>query len=210
MKKNRTLRVSALLLALTLITTCFVGGTFAKYTSSTEGSDVATVAKWSFHVGSTEFATTDPTTFAFNLFDTIKDTGRIDEKDVVAGKIAPGTSGQFLMAIRNTSEVNAKYTVALTETNASNVPLQYSVNGTDWKGSIAELSMDALTDKSLKYGLLDLVTVYWRWVFDENVVGERLHAGQTDGTDTALGIAAQEASVPSVQITAKVTATQVD
>ena len=209
MKKNRTLRVSALLLALTLITTCFVGGTFAKYTSSTTGSDDATVAKWSFHVGNTEFATTDTTTFAFNLFDTIRDT-RGDENDVVAGKIAPGTSGQFLMAIRNTSEVNAKYTVALTETNASNVPLQYRVNGTDWKDSIAELSMDALTDKSLNHGLVDLVTVYWRWVFDENVVGERLHAGQTDGTDTALGIAAQEASVPSVQITAKVTATQVD
>ena len=208
MKKNRTLRVSALLLALTLITTCFVGGTFAKYTSSTTGSDDATVAKWSFHVGSTEFATTDPTTFAFNLFDTIRDTVG-DENDVVAGKIAPGTAGQFRMAIRNTSEVNAKYTVALTETNASNVPLQYSVNGTDWKDSIAGLSMDALTDKSLQHGLVDLVTVYWRWVFDENVTGVTAHAGQTDVTDTALGIAAQT-DAPTVIITAKLTATQVD
>ena len=31
MKKNRTMRVAALLLALTLMTSCFVGGTFAKY-----------------------------------------------------------------------------------------------------------------------------------------------------------------------------------
>ena len=208
MKKNRTLKVSALLLALTLITTCFVGGTFAKYTSSTTGDDTATVAKWSFHVGNTEFATTDTTTFAFNLFDIINDTVG-DEEDVVAGKIAPGTSGQFRMAIRNTSEVNAKYTVELTETNASNVPLQYSVDGNTWKDSIAELSMDALTDQPIEDGIVKLVTVHWRWVFDENVVGETVHAGQTDGTDTALGIAAQTAA-PTVTITAKLTATQVD
>lgn len=211
MKKNRTLRVSALLLALTLITTCFVGGTFAKYTSSTTGSGTATVAKWSFKVNGTEFATTTPATLTFDLFKTINDTGNTaDEGDVADAKIAPGTSGSFALKVKNESEVNATYTVALTETaNTSDVPLQYSVNGTDWKDSIAGLTMDALTDQAIAQGAEKTVTVYWRWVFDENVVSETVHAGQTDVTDTALGIAAQTAA-PVVTITATLTATQVD
>ncbi|MBQ4564451.1 MAG: hypothetical protein IJA58_08210 [Lachnospiraceae bacterium] len=46
MKKNRTLRAASLLLALTLITSCFVGSTFAKYTTKDDGTDTARVAKW--------------------------------------------------------------------------------------------------------------------------------------------------------------------
>ena len=46
MKKNRTMRAAALLLALTLMTSCFVGGTFAKYTTSDSATDTARVAKW--------------------------------------------------------------------------------------------------------------------------------------------------------------------
>lgn len=208
MKKNRTLRVSALLLALTLITTCFVGGTFAKYTSSTTGDDVATVAKWSFKVNGSEFATTTPQTLRFNLFDTINDTGDTDdETDVADAKIAPGTAGKFALTVKNDSEVNAKYTVALTETNASNVPLQYSVDGTTWTDSIAELTMTGLTDQPITQGVEKTVTVYWRWVFEGTTPGA--HANQTDVTDTALGIAAQTAA-PTVTITATLTATQVD
>lgn len=45
-KKNRTWRAAALLLALTLVTSCFVGGTFAKYTTTGEATDTARVAKW--------------------------------------------------------------------------------------------------------------------------------------------------------------------
>lgn len=46
MKKNRSMRLATLLLALTLITSCFVGGTFAKYTTSESAKDQARVAKW--------------------------------------------------------------------------------------------------------------------------------------------------------------------
>jgi len=53
MRKNRTMRVAALLLALTLITSCFVGGTFAKYTTSTTGGDSARVAYWGFDQAAT-------------------------------------------------------------------------------------------------------------------------------------------------------------
>ena len=40
-------RIVTVLLALCLITSSFVGGTFAKYVSEASGSDTAVVAKWS-------------------------------------------------------------------------------------------------------------------------------------------------------------------
>lgn len=46
MKKNWTTRVAVALLALTLITSCFVGSTFAKYVTRAQGEDNARVAKW--------------------------------------------------------------------------------------------------------------------------------------------------------------------
>ncbi|MBO4878634.1 MAG: hypothetical protein J5544_00070, partial [Clostridia bacterium] len=46
MKKNWTTRVAVALLALTMITSCFVGSTFAKYVTRAQGEDNARVAKW--------------------------------------------------------------------------------------------------------------------------------------------------------------------
>lgn len=40
------MRVAGLLLALVLVTSCFVGGTFAKYVTSGHGNDSARAAKW--------------------------------------------------------------------------------------------------------------------------------------------------------------------
>lgn len=213
MKKNRTLRVSALLLALTLITTCFVGGTFAKYTSSKEMTASAKVAKWSFVVNSKDITKSEA--FTFNLFETINDTGNSAAETDVANTgtlIAPGTAGSFDLVIENKSEVTAAYVVELTETNSNDIPLRYSVDNTTWYDSLAELKTAetaTLVKNSVAVGAsADTITVYWQWVFD-SAIGTG-HATQTDVTDTALGVAAQEASVPSVQITAKVTATQVD
>ena len=204
MKKNRTMKLACVLLALVIMTSCFVGGTFAKYTSTTTGSGTATVAKWSFTVNGSEFATTEASTLTFNLFDTINDTGNTeDEADVADGKIAPGTAGSFALVVKNTSEVNAKYTITLTETNTSNVPLQYSVDGNTWVDSVTELTMDSLTDVAIAQDGEATVTVYWKWGYEGG------HEGQTDETDTALGIAAQ-GTAPTVVIAATLTATQVD
>jgi len=45
-KKNAFLRAAVLMLALTMVTSCFVGGTFAKYTTADNVADTARVAKW--------------------------------------------------------------------------------------------------------------------------------------------------------------------
>ena len=77
-RSSMMVRLVAVLAVTMMFTMCFVGGTFAKYTSSATGTDTATVAKWSFKVGETDIATTD--TFTFDLFKTIKDSDGINNE----------------------------------------------------------------------------------------------------------------------------------
>lgn len=49
-KHNALMRASGILLVLTLGTSCFVGGTFAKYVTEKQGEDSARVAKWGVNV----------------------------------------------------------------------------------------------------------------------------------------------------------------
>ena len=122
----------------------------------------------------------------------------INETDIaVVKQIAPGTTGSFALAVENTSEVNAKCSVALKVTNEKNIPLQYSVDGRTWVGSIDEL---ALTEKAVAMNAEETFTVYWRWAFEGNNVTE------ADAADTKLGIDGDA----TVTITATLTATQVD
>ena len=193
-RSSMMVRLVAVLAVTMMFTMCFVGGTFAKYTSSATGTDSATVAKWDIKVGGTNIATND--TFTFDLFKTIKDSnGTADETDMspVDGTIiAPGTRGSFDIVIKNDSQVNATYAIDYTVTNTGNIPVEFSTNGTDWKTDINELDV---TNVAIGLGTDTTVTVQWRWVFDGN-----------DTTDTALGSAA----TATLTVAAAVTATQVD
>jgi hypothetical protein len=46
MKKNKMMRIASVLLIVTLLSTCAISGTFAKYVTTAEGEDTARVAKW--------------------------------------------------------------------------------------------------------------------------------------------------------------------
>ena len=114
MKKNKTMRAAALMLALTLITTCFVGSTFAKYTTKGSASDNARVAKFGVEVAvdapdafATEYATDDDDF-----------SGKLSVKSSDEAKlVAPGTSsedledGQFKFSIKGTPEVAVKVSI---------------------------------------------------------------------------------------------------
>lgn len=56
MRKNRMMRLASGMLVLTIATTCAISGTFAKYTTSAEGSDSARVAYWGFNASSIEMS----------------------------------------------------------------------------------------------------------------------------------------------------------
>lgn len=193
-RSSMMVRLVAVLAVTMMFTMCFVGGTFAKYTSSATGTDNANVAKWDIRVNGSEIATSD--TFTFDLFQTITDSDLTSaETDIAPADgsiIAPGTSGKFSIAIQNLSQVNATYSIDYTVTNTGNIPVEFSTNGTDWQTDINELDV---TNVAIGLGTDTTVTVQWRWVFDGN-----------DTTDTALGSAA----TATLTVAAAVTATQVD
>ena len=221
MKKNTKKVATMLLVAVVAVGSYFVSGTYAKYTSEFSGSGEAGVAKWSWTINNTAFTTAASVSeeFTFNPFETIKDSDGSNETDVdetsATKLIAPGTSGTVTLDITNNSEVNAVYKVEFTAANTSNVPLQYSLDGTNWTDNIATLNIG--TDPSNSNGPVAIAmnggtaaqkTLYWKWVY-ENGTGDTLTAN--DAADTELGFAANDSETrPTVEVTAKVTVTQVD
>ena len=185
-KNSAMVRIVAILAVTMMFTLCFVGGTFAKYTSSSAGTDSATVAKWDIKVNSVNIATTD--TFTFDLFKTITDS----DLSSAETDMTPGTSGKFDIVIKNDSQVNATYAIDYSVTNTNSIPVQFSVDGTTWKTDINELDV---TGVAIDMGATTTVTVQWKWIFDGD-----------DVFDTNLGSAA----TATLKVDAKVTATQVD
>lgn len=211
-KKNYTMRIAAGVMTAALLSTCAISSTFAKYTSESTGTATARVAKWDILFGGGE--TTMNKKFTFDLYSTLYDTTANNaETDVKTGddvtRIAPGTQGSFAVKIKNNSEVTAKYTVSFaigyaddtanTEVKSVTIPLQFSKDGSDWKTSIADLNIDNTAAVNLAMGGNDTYTVYWKWDYEDTTDDDR------DKNDTILGTAGAE-----IQITATVTATQVD
>jgi len=209
MKKIKSLRLASILLIGTLLTTCLLGGTFAKYTTAASGSSNATVANWSIRANDQEIAVSPQIGYNFAVFDTINDAdGESTEQDVVDNRIAPGTGGSFDMTVQNKSEVSAKYSIALTETNELKVPIQYSLDGTNWYDSISKISEDKLTDLVLQTNSSKVThTLYWRWAFDSSTANAP--ALQNDASDSQIGHPA-DGSTAKVIVTATITASQVD
>ena len=180
MKKNKIMILAVILLALTVLTTCTISGTFARYASTTSGEDSAEVAKWSFKVNDTEIATGTQTEMqTFNLFGT-------------ETKLVPEATGSIEITLENSSEVNAQATVEFDETNANNVPIKYStsVDGEYVELADLEMNIDTLAPEASKK-----ITLYWKWVTE------------SDDKDTAIGIAAREGDV-NVSVKTTITATQ--
>ena len=197
-KSSLMVRLVAVLAVTMMFTMCFVGGTFAKYTSSGTGTDTATVAKWSFKVGETDIATTD--TFTFDLFKTIKDSDGINnetEMNPVDGSIiAPGTQGSFDLVLTNASQVTAQYAIDYTVTNNNDIPVKFSVDGgTTWTNDLADVAASDSTKLAANSGTTT-IKVQWKWDFN----------GSDDSFDTALGIGGNAV----LTVKAEVTATQVD
>ena len=213
MTKNRStsIRIAAVACMFCMLITAAVCGSVAKYTSTASGQDSVSVAKWEFTVEDVNIAQATAQTFSFNLFNTINEEDTTTtESNVSTGLIAPGTGGSFTVDIANKSQVDAKYTLVLEETNTSNVYIQYSLDGTDWDDDFTTINEN--TDKTKGVDIeretgTTSVTVYWRWCYEGTTTGA--HAGQTDDADTLLGIAGQT-TAPSVTVLATLTAVQVD
>lgn len=201
MKNNKLAKFMALVLLVTLLAVILVSGTYAKYTTAVSAKDTATVARWNITLNGEDISKGTQKTLKLGLFDTINDTDfTSEESDVTAGKIAPGTTGQFEIAkLINNSDVNAQYKITYSIDNNNNIPLEFSKDknaaDSEWK-SLSDFSMnnfEALAKDSTEG--VSTGTIYWRWKFERN----------DDSADTDFGI-----NTPEVVVTATITVEQVD
>lgn len=202
MKNNKTVKFMALVLFVTILAIILVSGTYAKYTTSATGSDIATVAKWSIKLGDEDIAKSTEKTFTIDLFSTITNTDSSEERNVKktdGSLIAPGTMGSFtLLSLKNESEVNAKYSVTYTLKNESGVPLEFTTNKDDessWKSDFTTINVS--NEALAMDATATTATVYWRWAFTKDKA--------RDTSDTTLGT-----TTPTVTLTAKIDVEQAD
>lgn len=233
--KNRMMRIAALMLALTLMTSCFVGGTFAKYTTAGESKDSARVAKFGVVV-------TGTTGNANQMFaqEYAKDDGSYNKSGVTVAAsvnvVAPGTNGSFSnFAVTGTPEVAVRvsYTVELELENwkadtdndgsyddeycpiiiyVNDVP--YYINGDDIK-TVEDLKNAvkyAITTKGADYApgsdlsqVNDDLNIRWAWAFEGGV------PSQNNEFDTDLGNwALYENFAPTMTVNVTCTIEQID
>ncbi len=205
MKKNKFMRVAAVLLILCLATTCAISSTFAKYTTSNTGSDSARVAKWGFA----------DETITIDLFDATYDSGAVAAANGSDKVVAPGTTGSATILLYPAAtvapEVAYSFTLAVDKAAGTNDDLmgklvwtldgtKVGTNGTfaELQSAVAALSNAQVAANSLpKKGSADLtqIEIGWTWAFDGD-----------DATDTDLG----QGGSATAGITLTVTATQLD
>ena len=235
-KKNWTLRAAVLMLALVLITSCFVGGTFAKYVTSGSGTDSARVAKFGVTV------TANGTMFA-KEYDTDDQTvvGTIAKSVISTDKVvAPGTesNGDFVAAtVAGTPEVAVRVsykldTATLQLENWKDAdgkfycPLVFKVKTPD--GNTVISGMEFQTAEAMKAALVNAVASYtkdyapgtdlsgmaadtlaisWEWPFE---TGADTDKPANNIRDTFLGNEAAAGRAATVSLTLATTVTQID
>lgn len=197
-KGSKLPKLAALLLVLTLATTCFVSGTFAKYVSEGEGEDAARVAKWGVKVeiAGDGFKTT---------YGKDEVNANVDGPTVVSPTtekvVAPG--GEFYCPL--------VFTIGDTKING----LDYSSTTAGGEGSFESAIKTAIqnaTTKEYEAGT-DLsaagegITYSWTWPF-QNATGTATN--QDDELDTLLGDNAANGQSATISITVTTTVTQID
>lgn len=123
MKKNVLMRAASGLLVATMLTTCAISGTFAKYVTQDNGGDVARVAKWGVVVQVEgdlygQKYLNDANTVTLNSDNTVGVDGKqiADQLNVVA----PGTNSsdhKFAFGINGTPEVDSQTTIKVRAQN---------------------------------------------------------------------------------------------
>ena len=216
MEKSKTfLRAAGILMGATMLTTCVLGGTLAKYSSNATAKGSAKVAKWDIEVGSQKLGSLT----SIDMFDTIYDLDGSTPSLLAAGDadeeirkslegnnevLAPGTWGDVDFTVENKGDVKASINVTLSKNSANNLPLLYSDDGTNWYDDVADLDLttDLAPDGTAKVAFL------WKWAFDSNDDEASATTKSSDTKDTGLGEAAN--GTPTDMIDVSITANQRD
>ena len=204
MRKNKFFIAGLVTVFVALVSLTLVSSTWAKYTSTVEGSDSATVAKWEWNYKGAKIESGD---VSFDLFNTILDTKDSNaETDVKADLIAPGTKGSFEFSLQNLSEVNATYSVTFSSElvgGTGYLPIVFTLKDGEGNVMASDTQLSAFNTELVEVAAnmgdaAATYTVEWEWVYEGN-----------NGADTALGEAAQAGNV-KYNVAMRIVMTQVD
>lgn len=169
-KKRILTRVLIVIAALTLLSCCFLGSTFAKYVTDETGSAQVGVAKWDIDV-----ETAGSTNVDVNLNKLSPDDTEYDQA-THASKPRSHTSDKFLVAIvTNNSDVKATITVSAGDTATCNV-----MEGAEDQDEYEDKSTDAAKCFSIKFYKSDTNDAD---AATEELVSETLNAKTADPAD---------------------------
>lgn len=230
MKKNRAMRIAALLLVLTMMTSCFVGGTFAKYvTEGKKAQETARVAHWGVTIdvsADDAFAKTYEDEYTDVVADITVSSSNDDEV------VAPGTNGTlFTMNVKGTPEVDTKVTTTANlelvgwtlADDSFYCPIVFTIDGNEyaWENTYTSLDdfekdiEDAITNAmGTQYQANDTLDtdleISWRWDFENGENADEIAANDAKDTylgDCAAGLYADEgktASTISLEMSIKI------
>ena len=121
MRKNKMMRLASVLLVMTMLTTCAISGTFAKYVTQDSASDTARVAKWGVEVlasgnlfGTTykdETVAKDDASLTVQSFDKATDV------------VAPGTKNIEGFTVQLTGQPEVDYKTTVNTASATEIKL---------------------------------------------------------------------------------------
>ncbi len=139
--KNKTqmnipIRVAAVLLCLTLFSTYLVSGLFARYATSTQGSDHARVARFS-----------------------IQGSGELSQS--IEASLCPGGSKTAALILENKSEVAVEYTITVTNVT-NNLPLSFRMEK-EGSSPALETNGTTFTAQQIPGSHTDRYTLYIDW-----------------------------------------------
>ena len=121
MKKNKLMRLASCLLVGTLLTTCAISGTFAKYTTQDAAADSARVAKWGVQLQIIGDLYSDSYLNTSTVYTPNEEgTGiSVQAKDEGVNVVAPGTEDNDGLTIKlnGTPEVDYEFEVKMTTQN---------------------------------------------------------------------------------------------
>lgn len=173
-KSNKVTRYTALALLFTLITTCLLAGTLAKYVTTLSGYDSARVATFEFEAGvstwnygnavagsdtalETNKALTAPPA-TINIFNTTYYNAEgVETVGAAARAVAPGVGGYFRFGFSGAPEVATRLSMSIEETQTADssgneIPLFYIYDGKYYANDAALTEYSGLTSLGASTG----------------------------------------------------------
>ena len=128
--KKKLMRFNLAALALVMVTSVLISGTFAKYTTAVSAQDTALIAKWdisSAGLGEMKDENGDPKTNVMDLFNHAYDEAILQNvgEDYILG---PGVEDEFVVNLKGQSDVDALISLTIEKLDGSVIaPIQFAV-----------------------------------------------------------------------------------